>query len=156
MANEGSNRAPLVLLVVLLLVGGAYFFQQITQRNRAPLQSFVSSLSSGDFAAVGDALGSTSSINTLPGGDLQVTDRRGRTVTVKASQLPFKASSGPAKPTSLPQPLAEADRALQQVEQTTFDMVALGASVDGVLEHPAVTLHLSVDGGRIHIDSIEP
>lgn len=156
MANEGTNRTPLVLLGVLLLAAGVYFFQQYSQRNRGPLESFVSSLSSGDYATVGDALASTSSINTVASGDLQVTDRQGRTVTVKASQLPFKASSGSATPTSLPLPLAEADRALDRANQTTFQMTALGASVDGILEHPAVTLHLTIEGGRVHIDSIEP
>ena len=79
-----------------------------------------------------------SALFVVPDGGLTLVDAGGQSTSVPATQLPFVVGG----------------QAVPQVA-CDFVMTALGPDTDGVLDTPAVTIYLSVDGGGVLIEHVD-
>ncbi len=78
-----------------------------------------------------------SSLEVAPDGGLILVDHAGESTAVPATKLPFIVGGHDGVP------------------DHDFSMTALGSSTNGVLDTPAVTLYLSVDGGKVRIKGVD-
>lgn len=108
------------------------------ERPTRTLQAFASHMTSGAYGEASSMLRAPSALDAGADGTLTLVDRAGAMTSVPAAKLPFKV--GGRDSAKFPGATA---------------MTALGPSTNGVLKTPAVTLYLSVDGGKVQIEGVE-
>ncbi|QDU65874.1 hypothetical protein [Engelhardtia mirabilis] len=116
---------------------------------RQSLQRFISLARDGSYAEASALLDGSGSIESADGGGLRILDTHGREVLLPPNQQRFVA--GEAVEKRLP-PRQFADRLFGRDRAA---LTALGPSTDGVAEVPPVTIYLSVERGRLAIESVE-
>ena len=109
-----------------------------SQRPERTTQAFVGHLSHERYEQAARMLLEPSALEVSSGGDLILTDDAGEVTVVAATKLPFLVAGGN-----------------DGGPDHDFEMTALGSSTDGVLDTPAVTLYLSVDGGMVRIEGVD-
>jgi len=117
------------LAIAAVLVGLALTVWWL-QRPGRTTRAFVGHLSHERYEEAALMLLEPSALAVAAGGDLILTDDAGEVTAVPATQLPFLVAGGD-----------------DGGPDHDFKMMALGPSTNGVLDMPAVTLYLSVDGG---------
>ncbi|MEZ6004037.1 MAG: hypothetical protein R3F33_07605 [Planctomycetota bacterium] len=132
------NKPKYSLLALVVLAAGLALAAWWYQRPTRTTQAFAGHLAHGRYAEAAAMVHPPSSLQVAPDGSLLLTDQEGRSTTVPKAKLPFLASDAAAAS-----------------PQAHFQMTALGPSTDGVLETPAVTLHLNVEGGGIQIVAVQ-
>lgn len=126
-----------LLAAAALLVGLAPVAWWL-QRPQRTTEAFAGHLHHERYEQAARMLRAPSSLAVAPDGGLNFVDEAGRSTSVPAAQLPFAAGGQEA-------PEFDSD----------FRMTALGPDTNGVLDRPAVTLYLAVDGGAVRIVGVD-
>jgi hypothetical protein len=129
------TRPALAIAAVLVGLALAVWWFQRPERTT---QAFVGHLSNERYEEAALMLLEPSALELTSGGDLILTDAAGEVTAVPATKLPFLVAGGD-----------------EGGPDHDFKMMALGSSTEGVLDTPAVTLFLSVDGGRVPIEGVD-
>lgn len=108
------------------------------QRPQRTTEAFAGHLHHARYAEAARMLRAPSSLAVAPDGGLTFVDEAGQSTSVPAAQLPFAAGGREARE-----------------HACDFRMTALGPDTNGVLDRPAVTLHLAVDGGAVRIVGVD-
>lgn len=123
-----------VTAVLAMVVLTTWWFQ----RPERTKEAFAGHLYHQRYEEAARLLRAPSSMAIGPDGGLVLVDEAGRRTVVPATKLPFVVGGHEA-------PEHPGD----------FRMTALGPSTNGVLDTPAVTLHLSVDGGEVRLEAVD-
>jgi len=81
-------------------------------------------------------LSEPSAIEVAADGQVTLIDHNGNRTNVPTAKLPFMVGGG------------------TEAQPGKFSMTALGPSSNGVLETPALTLYLSLDGSKVRIERL--
>lgn len=133
-----KHALKLVVAIVVIAAGSLYWLE----RPDRIASEFASHVHAGEYETAATMLSAPSGIEVQPDGTLVLTDRNGTSVSVPADKLPF-AVSGAARADS------------KRFSGATSTMLALGSSAHGILDSPPVALHLSIDGGGVHIEGVD-
>lgn len=131
-----STRSALAIAVVLL---GLALTSACSRQSRRTTEEFVGHIYHQRYEQANHMLLPPSAIEVAPDGTLILMDQAGETTMVPASKLPFVVGGhdSPEYPCD-------------------FVMTALGSSTNGILDSPAVTLYLSLDGSEVCIEGVDP
>lgn len=132
---------PALKLLAALAVIAAVALYWIERPDRIASE-FASHIHAGEFESAAGMLSAPSAIEVQPDGSVVFTDRNGTFVSVPADKLPFAVADA-----------ASGDS--ERVPGATIMMLALGSSPNGILDSPPVALHLSIDGGGVHIEGVD-
>ncbi len=134
MKKHTKQALAIAAALVVLVLTYSWF-----QRPKRTTQAFAGHLYHERYEEAALMLRAPSALKVESGGGLILVDSAGESTAVPATKLPFVVGeSGVASDHS-----------------SDFEMMALGSSTSGVLDTPAVTLYLSVDGGKIRIESVD-
>lgn len=125
------------MAVAAVLVGLALATRWL-ERPLRTTQAFADHLYRERYEEAARMLRLPSALEVASDGGLIFVDKMGRSTAVPATKLPFVVGGHDAR--EFPY---------------DFKMTALGSSTNGVLDTPAVTLYLSVDGGEVRIEGVE-
>lgn len=126
------------LAIAAVLVGLGLTYSRF-QRPMRTTQAFVGHLYHERYEEAALMLRAPSALEVASDGGLILVDNEGNLKTVLAAKLPFIASAGS-----------------DGGPDHDFQMTALGSSTNGVLDTPAVVLYLSIDAGKVRIQSVGP
>lgn len=129
------KQVILATSALLVVLASTAWWQQ---RPRRTTEAFAGHISRGRHEEAARMVKAPSALEVAPDGGLILVDETGRPTLVPAAKLPFVVGG-------------------QDVPQIRCDltMTALGPDTDGVLDTPAVTLHLNVDGGGVRIVGVD-
>ena len=131
-----TKRTQYLAISILVVLAGVFAFSWIDQPRRTT-ERFAGNLYHERYEDAVRMLVPPSALVVEAGGGLAFIDKNGKTTSVPAVQLPFKASDVVNGP------------------EHDFSMTALGPRANGILESPAVTLYLSVLGDEVVIEAVE-
>ena len=107
------------------------------QRPKRITQEFAGHLFHERYEEAAKMLRAPCAIRLATDGTLTVVDHTGTSTRVPAKRLPFKTGGG------------------TQDDASDFSMTALQGSTNGTLDTPAVIVYLSIDGGKVRIESVD-
>ena len=125
-----------LLALAVLLVGIALTVSWI-ERPKRIRKEFFDHLYHERYEEAALMLNAPCAIELAPDGSLTLVDHKGNSTAVPETKLPFKVGGGEPKRTGV------------------HSMTALGNSTNGILDSPAVIIYLSVEGGKIRIESVD-
>ena len=131
-----TTLKKVILTGVVLLVGITLAFWW-SQRPQRITQEFAGHLSHERYEEAAKMLRAPCTMELADDGSLSLVDHTGALTTVPAKRLPFRVGGG------------KDDKA------SDFSMTALQGSTKGILDTPAVIVYLSIDGGKVRIESVE-
>ena len=131
-----TNFKKSLLALAVLLVGIGLTVSWIERPKRIRLE-FFGHLFHERYEEAALMLNAPCAIELAPDGSLTLVDHKGNSTTVAETKLPFKVSGGKSK------------------RPGVHSMTALGNRTNGILDSPAVTIYLSVEGGKIRIESLD-
>jgi hypothetical protein len=125
------------ILGVLCVFAIVYLASWFVFRSDRTTQKFADHVYRARYSEAAEMLTAPCSIKLETDGGLRLVDRAGKSTVVPPGHLPFKVGGG--------RPDAPGD----------FSMTALGSTTNGLLDKPAITMYLSVEGGRICIERVD-
>ena len=120
-----APRRGLALIVAIALLAALAVVPQLPRADHDRVGRVASAFADGDYAALGGLLRPPCAARLLPGGDLELTDRRGDVHRVPSANLPLRHE-------------ASEDHEL-------IALVGLGPAEHGVLLAPPTRVHLRLD-----------
>lgn len=124
------------LVTLAVVVASIALTAWMIERPHRITEAFVGHLSHERYAQAKQMLQAPSDIKVVSEGGIVLVDRAGNSTTVAAERLPFIVGGG-----KLDVP-------------GDFSMTALQNLRNGQLYSPGVIAHLSIEGGKIHIERV--
>lgn len=131
-----SKFKKLILTAAVLLIGITLAFWW-SQRPKRITQEFAGHLFHERYDDAAKMLHTPCKMELASDGSLTLVDHTGNSTTVPAKRLPFKIGGG------------------KEDDDSDFSMTALQGSTNGILDTPPVRLYLSIDGGKVRIESVD-
>ena len=123
-----------LILGVVIFVGVCVLIAERVQRPQRIRKQFIGHLYQQEYDLAAQMLSDPSATEAADDGRVTLIDHNENRINVPPEKLPFMASGG------------------MQTQPGEFSMTALGPNNNGILETPALTLYLRLNGNKVRIE----